>query len=37
MADNLDALRHSCSHIMADAVKRLFPDAKLAIGPSIEG
>jgi len=36
MADNLDALRHSSSHVMADAVKRLFPDAKLAIGPAIE-
>ena len=27
---------HTTSHIMAQAVKRLFPDAKLAIGPSIE-
>ena len=27
---------HSSSHILAQAVKRLFPDAKLAIGPSIE-
>ena len=27
---------HSSSHIMAQAVKRLFPNAKLAIGPSIE-
>ena len=34
--NDLDALRHSASHIMADAVKRLFPDVKLAIGPSIE-
>jgi threonyl-tRNA synthetase len=32
----LEALRHSASHIMADAVKRLFPEAKLAIGPAIE-
>ena len=31
-----DALRHSTSHILAYAVKRLFPDVKLAIGPSIE-
>ena len=31
-----DALRHSVSHILAYAVKRLFPEAKLAIGPSIE-
>ena len=36
MSKNLDALRHSCSHVMADAVKRLFPEAKLGIGPSIE-
>jgi len=28
--------RHSMSHVMAQAVKRLFPDAKLAIGPAIE-
>ena len=27
---------HSASHVMAKAVKRIFPDAKLAIGPSIE-
>lgn len=32
----LSALRHSCSHVMAQAVKELFPDAKLAIGPAIE-
>jgi len=30
------ALRHTASHIMAQAVKRLFPNAKLAIGPAIE-
>ena len=27
---------HTTSHIMAQAVKRLFPDAKVTIGPSIE-
>jgi len=32
----LDALRHSCSHIMASAVKKLYPQAKLGIGPAIE-
>ncbi|MBL7155836.1 MAG: threonine--tRNA ligase [Candidatus Omnitrophica bacterium] len=32
---NLEALRHSASHIMADAVKRLYPKAKLGIGPAI--
>lgn len=30
-----DALRHSVSHVLAYAVKRLFPETKLAIGPSI--
>lgn len=30
------AYRHTTSHIMAQAIKRLFPSAKLAIGPSIE-
>lgn len=29
------AFRHTASHIMAQAVKRLYPDAKLAIGPSV--
>ena len=33
---DLDTLRHSCSHIMAQAVKELWPEAKLGIGPSIE-
>ncbi|NQU18614.1 threonine--tRNA ligase [bacterium] len=33
---NLDTLRHSCAHIMALAVKELWPDVKLGIGPSIE-
>jgi threonyl-tRNA synthetase len=32
----LPTLRHSTSHVMAQAVKRLFPDVKLAIGPAIE-
>ena len=31
-----DAFRHTSSHIMAQAVKRLFPGTKLAIGPSIK-
>ncbi|KAF1073804.1 threonine--tRNA ligase [Halodesulfovibrio sp. MK-HDV] len=34
--EGLDLLRHSTAHIMADAVKRLFPSAKVTIGPSIE-
>ncbi|MCD4780139.1 MAG: threonine--tRNA ligase [Candidatus Omnitrophica bacterium] len=32
----LDSLRHSCSHVMAQAVKELWPDVKVAIGPAIE-
>ncbi|WP_251443364.1 threonine--tRNA ligase [Veillonella intestinalis] len=31
-----DTLRHSASHIMAQAIKRLWPEAQLAIGPAIE-
>ena len=30
------AFRHTTSHIMAQAIKRLYPDVKLAIGPSID-
>ncbi len=33
---NLEILRHSCSHILASAVKKLYPAAKLGIGPAIE-
>ena len=32
----LEVIRHSTSHIMAQAVKRIYKDVKLAIGPSIE-
>ncbi len=35
-ADGKWALRHTASHILAQAVKRLYPDAKLAIGPAID-
>ncbi len=31
----LKVVRHTCSHVLAEAVKRLFPDAKVAIGPAI--
>src|SRR5947208_11948336 len=34
--DALDVLRHSCAHIMARAVMRLFPGVQLAFGPTIE-
>lgn len=33
---DLDAMRHSCSHVLAQAVLQMFPEAKLAIGPTIE-
>ena len=32
----LDVLRHSCAHVMARAVLRLFPGAQLAFGPATE-
>ncbi len=35
-AMELQILRHSASHLLAHAVKRLFPEAKLGIGPAIE-
>ena len=35
-AEALDIIRHSTSHLMAQAVKSLFPEAKVTIGPSIE-
>lgn len=34
--DGRDAYRHSASHVMAQAVKRLYPGTKLGIGPAIE-
>ncbi|MFA7283725.1 MAG: threonine--tRNA ligase [Candidatus Omnitrophota bacterium] len=33
---DLNILRHSCAHVMAEAVKKLWPETKLAIGPAIE-
>lgn len=35
-AAELDKLRHSTAHVMAHAVKNLFPEARIGIGPSIE-
>ena len=35
-AEGLRVLRHTASHVMAQAVKRLYPDTKLAIGPAID-
>ncbi|MDA8121586.1 MAG: threonine--tRNA ligase [Deltaproteobacteria bacterium] len=34
--EGLEVLRHSTAHVMAAAVKDLFPDAKISIGPAIE-
>lgn len=34
--DGLRTLRHTASHVLAEAVKNLFPDAKVTIGPSID-
>ncbi len=34
--EGLATIRHTASHVMAEAVKNLFPDAKLTIGPSID-
>ncbi len=34
--EGIDVLRHTTAHVMAQAVLRLWPDAKLAIGPTIE-
>ena len=35
-AYELARMRHSCAHLMAEAVQEIFPDAKFAIGPAIE-
>ena len=34
--EKLQVMRHSCAHVMAEAVLNLFPGTKIAIGPSIE-
>ncbi|MBQ1073842.1 threonine--tRNA ligase [Micromonospora sp. C31] len=34
--DGLDVLRHSCAHVLAQAVQDVFPEARLGIGPPIE-
>ncbi len=35
-ADGLEVIRHSCAHLLAQAVKALFPEAQVTIGPVIE-
>ncbi len=34
--DGLEVIRHSCAHLLGHALKQLWPDAKMAIGPTIE-
>ena len=34
--EGLDIVRHSCAHLFAHAVKQIYPDAKMAIGPVIK-
>ena len=34
--EKLAKIRHSMAHVMAEAVLEIFPDAQIAIGPSIE-
>ena len=34
--EGLDILRHTCSHVMAEAVKELYPETQVTIGPSVE-
>ncbi|KIL43801.1 threonine--tRNA ligase [Jeotgalibacillus soli] len=35
--ESLEIMRHSTAHLLAQAIKRLYPDAKLGVGPVIEG
>ena len=34
--DGLEIIRHSCAHLIGHAVKQLWPEARMAIGPTIE-
>ena len=34
--EGLEILRHSCAHLLGHAIKQLYPDAKMAIGPTID-
>ena len=36
MSKNLESIRHSASHVLAQAVLERYPQAKLAIGPAID-
>ncbi len=34
--DGLEIVRHSCAHLLGHAIKQLYPDVKMAIGPTID-
>jgi threonyl-tRNA synthetase len=34
--DGLEIIRHSCAHLLGHAIKQMFPDVKMAIGPTID-
>ena len=34
--DGLEIIRHSCAHLLGHAIKQLYPDVKMAIGPTID-
>ena len=34
---DLERLRHSCAHVLATAISRIWPDAQFAAGPPVEG
>ena len=34
--DGLEIIRHSCAHLLGHAIKQMWPDVKMAIGPTIE-
>ena len=34
---DLDRLRHSCAHVLATAISRIWPEAQFAAGPPVEG
>lgn len=34
--DGLEIIRHSCAHLLGHAIKQMYPDAKMAIGPTID-
>src|SRR5690554_6908041 len=35
-SEGIEIIRHSCAHLLGHAIKQLWPDTKMAIGPTIE-